>query len=88
MFKERTVMVAEMVLLVLPVAPAPSNITSSTDVGTEASLAPPEVALQFVGAVAFQFADDPPPTQYLVAIYYILIISFISLSKYRSSKVV
>ncbi len=52
-------------------SPAPlfaSKNTSSVDVGTEALLAPPEVALQFVFTVAFQFVDDPPATQYRLAI--------------------
>lgn len=63
-----TVMMAEMMLAVLPPAPAPLNITSSTLVGTEALSCTPEAVPQFVFPVAFQLLDEPPPTQYLVAI--------------------
>jgi hypothetical protein len=45
---------------------AASTITSSANVGTEAPLAPPEVADQFVVPVSLQVPE--PPTQYLFAI--------------------
>ena len=41
-----------------------SKKTSSVETGTDALLAPPDVADQLVGPVAFQLAEDPSPTQY------------------------
>jgi len=40
-----------------------SKNTSSPEPGTEALPAPPLVADQLVSPVAFQFVDEPPPTQ-------------------------
>lgn len=53
--------------------PEELNVTSSLAPGTDALLEPPDVALQFVGAVAFQFAELPPPTQNRAAIIYLLL---------------
>ena len=55
----------EIKLGVLPLAPAPSNITSSADVGAVTLFAPPDVLPQFVFVIAFQADEEPPPTQYL-----------------------
>ena len=46
-------------------APTPSKNTSDVLSGTEALLEPFEAADQLVGPAAFQFEDEPPPTQYL-----------------------
>jgi hypothetical protein len=67
-FRDKMVIAADIVLLVLPLTPAPSNVTSSADVGTEALFAPPLVLPQLVFPVAFQFELEPPPTQYLEAL--------------------
>lgn len=48
--------------------PAPSKVTSSELVGAATRTAPPEVALQFVVGLAFQFVFVPPPIQNLAAI--------------------
>lgn len=60
------VMAASSVEALLPLA---SKKTSSEEVGTEALLAPPEVADQLVLPVASQLASAPPPTQYLEALW-------------------
>jgi hypothetical protein len=54
-------------ILEVPTPERRSKITSSATVGTEALLIPPLVADQFVGLIADQFVDEPPPTQYLLA---------------------
>jgi hypothetical protein len=59
-------MLAEMVLLLAPV-PTPSKMTSSPTPGTEALSCVFDAEPQLVLPVADQFAEDPPPTQYLVA---------------------
>ena len=58
------VMLADSVELLAP-APTPSKNTSDVLSGTEALLEPFEAADQLVGPAAFQFEDEPPPTQYL-----------------------
>lgn len=62
-------MFADMVLAVFPLA-ALSKITSSEAPGTDALSLVLDAVPQFVFPVAFQAADEPPPTQYLVAIMY------------------
>jgi hypothetical protein len=57
--KDRIVIVAEIVAGEAVV----SKITSSADVGTDWLFAPPDIAAQFVLAVAFQLTLAPPPTQ-------------------------
>ena len=47
--------------------PTPSNITMSPVVGTLALSCVLEAVPQFVLPVAFQLAEEPPPTQYRVA---------------------
>lgn len=59
---EFTVMFADRVLLLAPV-PTPSKITASDVPGTLALSCVLLAVPQLVGPVAFQFADDPPPTQ-------------------------
>jgi len=73
---DNIVLVLLIVLLDVPNAPLPLNITSSVDVGAVALLAPPSVSLHGVGPVAFQLlADDETPTQYFVAIILLLFLN-------------
>jgi hypothetical protein len=66
--KEFRLVVVKAVQFALPVPPAPSKITSSPVVGTEALSAVPEAVPQLVFPVADQAPVEPPPTQYRVAI--------------------
>lgn len=50
-------------IVALPEPLDPLKKTSSVDPGTDASFAPPLVADQFVGPVAFHASELPPPTQ-------------------------
>jgi len=52
---------------VLPFAEL-SKITSSEEPGTDALSCVFEVVPQFVLPVAFQLAEEPPPTQYLAKV--------------------
>lgn len=52
--------------------PAPSNVTSSDEVGAATRTEPPDVAHQFVVGLAFQFVFVPPPIQNLAATFNIV----------------
>ena len=67
MSSERMVMLADRVELLAPV-PTPSKNTSSAEPGTLALSCVFEALPQLVFDVALQADDDPPPTQYLLAL--------------------
>jgi hypothetical protein len=72
MVSDKIVTMADMVELVFPLAPAPSNVTSEVAEGVAPLLAPPDVPDQLPTVPQFEFA--PAPIQKNAAIYIEIII--------------